>query len=86
MNRQKQIDDLEERNLELAKEILLNESAIFYVEKEIQKLEKEIVGHEHFAQRLEEIRKVILRMEKENEVYKSEIIQNDLKIKALKGE
>jgi len=86
VSRQSQIDELEERNLELAKEILLNESAIFHVDKEIKKLEKEIIEHEHFAQRLEEIRKAMSKLEKANEVYKSEIIQNDLKIKSLKGE
>jgi len=45
--RKKRIDELEERNSELAKEILLNESAVYHVEKEIKAIDADISDHEH---------------------------------------
>ncbi|MEK6782997.1 MAG: hypothetical protein AABY93_14960 [Bacteroidota bacterium] len=42
---ERQIQKIEERNGELAKEILLNESAIYETEKEIGKIDEDILDH-----------------------------------------
>lgn len=49
-SRDKQIKELEERNGELAKEILLNESAVFETLKEIADLDSDILDHPKIQQ------------------------------------
>jgi hypothetical protein len=83
-DKEKRIKELESRNSELAKEILLNESAIFETEKEISELDQDLLGHPSIQQQINNLRLLIERIKNKNELYKNEIYSNDLEIKKLK--
>jgi hypothetical protein len=83
--RERQIQKIEERTGELAKEILLNESAIYETEKEIGKIEEDILDHPLILNYIQSLKILIERITKKNELYKAEIFENELKIKQLKG-
>lgn len=80
----KRIRELESRNSELAKEILLNESAIFETEKEISEIDQDLLGHISIQHQINNLRLLIERIKNKNELYKKEIYSNDLEIKKLK--
>lgn len=84
--RERQIQKIEERIGELAKEILLNESAIYETEKEIGKIDEDILDHSIILNYIQSLKILIERITKRNELYKSEIFENELKIKHLKGD
>jgi hypothetical protein len=75
---------IEDQNSELAKEILLNESAIYEAEKEIQKLHIDLLVHPRISTRVQALKIAIERIVKENDLYKSVIFENEIKIKNLK--
>jgi len=83
-DKEKRIKELESRNSELAKEILLNESAIFETENEISELDQDLLGHTAIQQQINNLRLLIERIKNKNELYKNEIYSNDLEIKKLK--
>ncbi len=83
---EQQIQQIEERNSELAKEILLNESATYETEKEIGKIDEDILDHPVILNYIQSLKILIERITKKNELYKAEIFENELKIKQLKGD
>lgn len=86
MSNKNQIKQLEDLNSSLAKEILLNESAVYEVEKELQSLDSDLFHHPAIQPQIDELRALILRLTNKNEVYKQEIYENDLEITKLKKE
>lgn len=74
---------LESRNSELAKEILLNESAIYEAEKEISNLDMDLIEHPKILEYVNQLKFLIGRLTEKNNFYKTEIFQNDLEIKKL---
>jgi predicted RNase H-like nuclease (RuvC/YqgF family) len=79
----KEIEALEERNSELAKEILLNEAAIYEAEKEINRIDTDIIDHPTIQNYINTLKMLIERLETKNTVYKNEIFENDVRIKKL---
>jgi len=79
------ITELESRNSELAKEILLNESAIYEAQSELNHVDPDIINHENIQSYFKHVELLIERLEAKNYLYKKEIYQNDLEIKRLKG-
>jgi hypothetical protein len=79
------ITELESRNSELAKEILLNESAIYEALSELNHVDPDIINHEKIRRYFKHVELLIERLEAKNYLYKKEIYQNDLEIKRLKG-
>ncbi len=84
--RERQIQQIEERIGELAKEILLNESAVYETEKEIGKIDEDILDHSVIINYVQSLKILIEKITKKNELYKVEIFENELKIKQLKGD
>jgi flagellar biosynthesis/type III secretory pathway chaperone len=84
--REPQIQQIEERNSELAKEILLNESATYETEKEIAKIEEDILDHPVILNYIQSLKILIERISKKNEIYKAEIFENELKIRQIRGD
>ena len=84
--RERQIQKIEERIGELAKEILLNESAVYETEKEIGKIDEDILDHPVIINYVQSLKILIEKITKKNELYKAEIFENELKIKQLKGD
>lgn len=78
------IQELEERNGELAKEILLNESAVYQAETEVNNLDTDLMGHPKIQQYVNQLKLLIERLKARNEAYKQEIFENELVIKRLK--
>lgn len=83
-SKKRRINQLEDRNSELAKEILLNEAAIYQSEKEIDNIDADIIDHEHIQKYISQIRVLVERLTNKNEIYKKEIFENELLIKKLK--
>lgn len=83
-SKERRIKELESRNSELAKEILLNESSIYESEKEISELDKDLLGHPSIQQYINNLRLLIERIKNKNDLYKQEIYKNNLEIKKLK--
>jgi hypothetical protein len=50
MENKEKIAELEDRNSELAKEVLLNESAIYEAETEIENLDTDLIRHPRIQQ------------------------------------
>jgi hypothetical protein len=75
---------LEEGNSELAKEILLNESAIYEAQKEMADLDNDLLDHPSILNYINTLRLLIERIEKRNDLYKTEIFDNELRIQKLK--
>jgi hypothetical protein len=84
--RERQIQQIEERIGELAKEILLNESAVYETEKEIGLIDEDILDHPAIINYVQSLKILIEKITKKNELYKAEIFENELKIKQLKGD
>jgi hypothetical protein len=78
------VNELEERNSELAKEILLNESAIYEAQKEMADLDNDLLDHPSILNYINTLRLLIERIEKRNDLYKTEIFDNELRIQKLK--
>jgi len=83
-DKEKRISELEDRNSELAKEILLNESAVYEVETEIENLDTDLIGHPRIQQYVNQLSLLVKRLKTKNNRYKKEIFQNELEIKKLK--
>jgi hypothetical protein len=83
-NKQKRIQELESINSELAKEILLNESAVFEVEKEILEIDPDLKEHPEIKKQVNNLRMLIESIRNKSEIYKHEIFQNEPEIKRLK--
>jgi hypothetical protein len=77
------INELLDRNSELAKEILLNESLVYEAETEIDSIDKDIMGHSTIQQYLGQVTQLVERLKAKNNLYKKEIFKNDLEIKKL---
>jgi hypothetical protein len=78
------VNELEERNSELAKEILLSESAIYEAQKEMADLGNDLLDHPSILHYINTLRLLIERIEKRNDLYKTEIFDNELRIQKLK--
>jgi len=83
-DKEKRIAELEDRNSELAKEILLNESAVYEVETEIENLDTDLIGHPRIQQYVNQLNLLVKRLKTKNNRYKKEIFHNELEIKKLK--
>ena len=83
-DKEKRIAELEDRNSELAKEILLNESAVYEAETEIENLDTDLIGHPRIQQYVNQLNLLVKRLRTKNNRYKKEIFQNELEIKKLK--
>ena len=86
MKNKKEIDYLEERNSELAKEILLNEVAIYEVEKEFSKLKGFLTDSTTVQKQIGQAKLLIEIIEAKNLIYKNEIFENEVRIKNLSDE
>ena len=86
MLNQEKIRKLEDRNAELAKEILLNETAIYETKKELDNLDKELFEHPKIQQYVNNLKRLVDRINRKNNVYKKEIYENELEIIKLKKE
>ncbi len=83
MDKKRLVEQLEERNSELAKEILLNESAVYEAEKEINKIDTDLLDHPSIQNHVNSLKLLIERIEVKNGLYKKEIFENDIRIKKL---
>lgn len=79
------VSRLEDRNAELAKEILLNESAIYEAESEIDRMDEDVLDHPQIAQSIAYLNLLIARLQEKNEIYKKEIFNNELEINRLRN-
>ncbi len=86
MSNKSEIEKLENNNAELAKEILLNEAAIFESEKEMSEIETQLLEHPKIQQYINNLRLLVERIKLKNQLYKEEIFQNDLEIAKLRKE
>ncbi len=86
MSNRSEIEKLENNNAELAKEILLNEAAIFESEKEMSEIETQLLEHPKIQQYMNNLRLLVERIKLKNQLYKDEIFQNDLEIAKLRKE
>ena len=86
MSNKSEIEKLENNNAELAKEILLNEAAIFESEKEMSEIETQLLEHPKIQQYINNLRLLVERIKLKNQLYKDEIFQNDLEIAKLRKE
>lgn len=86
MDKAKIIEMLEERNSELAKEILLNEAAVYEAEKELNKIDSDLLNSQLVQNHIRSLKFWIERIETRNTIYKKEIFENDLHIKRLSHE
>ena len=71
---------LEERNGELAKEILLNETAIYETEKELAGIDDDLLSHPRMQRYIAELKSLITQILSKSEVYKREIYENELEL------
>jgi uncharacterized protein YigA (DUF484 family) len=78
-----QIEELEQKNSELAKEILLNESAIYEAEREIANLDEDLLDHPVIADYIQRLNEHIAVISEKNRTYKVEIFKNNFEIKRL---
>jgi len=83
VEKKKLIAQLEERNSELAKEILLNESAVYEAENEINKVDTDLIDHPLIQVHINSLKLLIERIEIKNALYKREIFENDIRIKNI---
>jgi hypothetical protein len=83
-DKEQRVKELEDRNGELAKEILLNESAVYQAESEVNNLDTDLIGHPKIQQYINQLKLLIERLKTKNKVYKQEIFENELVIKKLK--
>ncbi|MEQ8881679.1 MAG: hypothetical protein RLQ12_18685 [Cyclobacteriaceae bacterium] len=86
MSNKSEIEKLENNNAELAKEILLNEAAIYETEKEMSEIETQLLEHPKIQQYVNNLRLLVDRIKLKNQLYKNEIFQNDLEIAKLRKE
>jgi hypothetical protein len=84
--RQRRINELEENNAEFAKEILLNEAAIYEVEKEIAAIETELLEEPKIQSHIQLLRLLIERIEAKNASHREIIYQNNFEINSLENE
>lgn len=82
--KENRIKKLEDRNGELAKEILLNESAVYQTEIEINNLDIDLIGHPKIQQYVNQLKLLVERLKAKNKLYKQEIFKNELVIKKLR--
>ena len=78
-----QIKVLEEKNAELSKEILLNETAVYEVEKELLNIDKDIIEHPEIQTYVSSLQGLSGKIKVKNEIYKREIYENNIKISNL---
>ncbi|MEQ8553818.1 MAG: hypothetical protein RIC06_03840 [Cyclobacteriaceae bacterium] len=78
MSNKSEIEKLENNNAELAKEILLNEAAIYETEKEMSEIETQLLEHPKIQQYVNNLRLLVDRIKLKNQLYKNERFQNDL--------
>jgi len=81
---EKRIAELEDKNSELAKEILLNESAVYETETQIDNLDTDLIRHPRIQQYISQLNLLIKRIKTKNNRYKKEIFQNEFEIKKLR--
>jgi hypothetical protein len=62
----------------------LNESAIYEAQKEIADLDNDLLDHPSILNYINTLRLLIERIEKRNDLYKTEIFDNELRIQKLK--
>jgi hypothetical protein len=84
MAKKLEIAVLEERNSELAKEILLNEAAVYEAEREIRIVEAELLTDVDIQKHIHNLSFLIERIELRNRLYREEIFENNLRINKLK--
>ncbi len=84
--KEKKIRELEDQNAEWAKEILLNETAIYETEKELSSIDTELLSDQRIQSNIQFLRLLIERIESKNEIYKEIIYNNDLEINRLENE
>ena len=84
MAKKLEIAALEERNSELAKEILLNEAAVYEAEREIRSVEAELLTDVDSQKHIHNLSFLIERIELRNRLYREEIFENNLRINKLK--
>jgi len=85
-NKKNEIALLEDSNAELSKEILLNEMAIYEVDKETEKIDLEILEHEIIQNHINGLNLIKERLRNQNLKLKDEIYENNLIIKKLRNE
>ena len=78
-----QIKVLEEKNTELSKEILLNETAVYEVEKKFLNIDKDIIEHPEIQAYVNSLQDLLRKIKFKNEIYKKEIYENNIKISNL---
>ena len=86
MPNRERIRELEDRNAELAKEILLNETAVYEAEKELGNIDEELFEHPRIQQYVNNLTLLIDRINDKNHAYKKEIYENELEIIKLRNE
>jgi hypothetical protein len=64
----------------------LNESATYEIEKEIGKIEEDILDHPVILNYIQSLKLLIERISKKKEIYKAEIFENELKIRQIRGD
>lgn len=84
MAKKLEIAALEERNSELAKEILLNEAAVYEAEREIRSVEAALLTDVDIQKHIHNLSFLIERIELRNRLYREEIFENNLRINKLK--
>ena len=84
--RERRIKGLENKNAEFAKEILLNESAIYEVEKEISAISSEFLIEREIQVHVQLLRLIMERLEAKNVLHRKNIYQNNFEIKSLENE
>lgn len=84
MAKKLEIAALEERNSKLAKEILLNEAAVYEAEREIRSVEAELLTDVDIQKHIHNLSFLIERIELRNRLYREEIFENNLRINKLK--
>ncbi|TAE39309.1 MAG: hypothetical protein EAZ70_07205 [Runella slithyformis] len=81
--RERLIAHLEDENSELAKEVLLNESAIYEAERLLKTIDTDLINHPVFQDYTENIKASIEKIESENRQYRVQIYKNNFEIKYL---
>ena len=82
-DRQKRIDELEDRNSEHAKEILLNEVAIDEARRDIAAIDEDIIDHPSITDYCQHLCLLIDRLEQQNNTYRVDVFKNNWEIKRL---
>ena len=80
---QKRVIELEERNSEHAKEILLNEVAIDEARREIAAIDEDIIDHPSIADYCQQLYLLIDRLEQQNNRHRVGVFKNNWEIKRL---